>query len=109
MANPLFRSVNITPVNTNLSLLTLLRAVDAGVERRCQYVQIQVAIDGGAASAIVRVVNQTVGADADCGVELVSTQALTIGTAELNTVNLENIYVRSDVDNTRLNIAMVVK
>lgn len=108
MANPLFRSVNITPVNTNLSLLTLLRAVDAGVERRCQYVQIQVAIDapGG---VVVRVVNQTVGADNDCGVELVSTQALTIGTAELNTVNLENIHVRSDIDNTRLNIAMVVK
>ena len=109
MANPLLRSVNIVTPDVNVSLFTLLLALDQNIFPRCQYVQIQAAIDGGAATAIVRVVNESTGSDTDCGVELVSTQAVTYGPTELNTVNLKNIFVRSDVANTRLNISIIVK
>ena len=107
MANPLLRSVVITPVNTNVSLLSLLQALDQNIFPRCQYVQIQVAITEGGAT--VRIVNKDSGSDTDCGAELVASQAYTIGPSELNTINLENIFLRSDVDNTRCNIALVVK
>lgn len=102
--NPWLRSTIIAGANVNVSLLTLLQALDADAPKFVQALQIQADPDGGAARW--RIGNSAM-TDTDFGVLLFATQAFGISSVEQNLIGLRDIYIRCDTAGLRIAVSLV--
>lgn len=91
-ANPWLKTLQLPLANTNYNLLTLMKAVDATVPIRAQYLQIQFDVDGGGAR--LRIGNDDV-SNTNYGILLFATQAHSMW-HDANSINLDQYYLRSD-------------
>lgn len=104
---PFMRSVTLTNADTNYNLLTLLRAIDADMPMRAQMVQLQ--YDPTAGAGVLRIGNPSVLSATDFGVELVGTQAFSIGSLDSNLILLGDIEMRSTVAAKKVHVVVVTR
>jgi hypothetical protein len=105
-ANPFLKTIVLTTLNTNYSLLTLIQAIDPGAPPRACHCQIQ--LDNGAGAAHLFVGNDDI-SGTNFGVNLVAGQQTTFDSTPQNLINISNIFLRSDTSAVKVNVKILVQ
>lgn len=103
-SNPFLKTITLTTLNTNYSLLTLVQALDPGVTGRCCKLAIQ--LDPGAGGAKLFIGNDDL-SGTNYGVALFAGQAQIYENAALNVINASQIFLRSDTSGVKVNITIL--
>ena len=109
-ANPLMRTVTLASANQAYNLFTLLQALNTPPPiqyKECSKLQIQLDKDAGSANLFIG--NQELAnSSVDYGVSLFATQAHGIEEAGKNTINIDQYWLLSDTDATKVHIVVHV-
>jgi hypothetical protein len=105
-SNPFLKSITLTTLNTNYSLLTLLQALDPGVNGRCCKLNLQ--LDPGAGAAKLFIGNDDLSGTM-YGAALLAGQVKVWETAQINLINASQIFLRSDTSAVKVNVDLLVQ
>jgi hypothetical protein len=104
--SPTLVTVTIPTANTNVVLLTLLQALDPQILRRAQSIQLQLDVNAGAANLFIGNPGMTA---TNFGVQLVASQAFSIPSLDSNLILLDDIVLRTDGTNVKVNVALITR
>lgn len=105
--NPLGRAVSITPSNTNLKLLDLIRALSGLSGYPATVHRLQIQADPNAAGVIWRLGNSIM-TNTDFGRQISEGESVEFGGGGFNSVRLDELFIRCNIDNQTVHLFIEV-